>query len=138
VESRLNELLMHAVGKRALVRPGSAVYLDNMSLPQPDLSLVERRDDYYVEQHPTPAETFLAIEISDSRLSFDLGRKRALYARHGVHELWVIDVRRYRIHRFRRPSGEDYLDASVLEAPRTMSIEKLPDVTIDTSMLFGS
>jgi hypothetical protein len=37
---------------------------------------------------------------------------------------------------FRRPSGDEYLEASVLEAPRTMSIEKLPGVTIDTTSLF--
>lgn len=138
IDSRLNEILMRAVGQRALVRPGCAIHLDNMSEPQPDLSLVVRREDYYVERHPTAAETFLAIEVSDTRLSFDLGRKRALYARRGVTELWVIDVNRKRLHCFRRPSGDEYLDTSVLEAPRTMSIEKLPGITIDISSLFGS
>jgi Uma2 family endonuclease len=138
MDSRLLELLVHAVGQRAIVRPGSAIHLDNMSEPQPDVSLVLRREGFYGERHPTPAETLLAIEVSETRLSFDLGRKRALYARHGVTELWVIDLQRRRLHRFRRPSGEEYLDSSVLEAPRTLSIEKLPDVTLDTSSLFGS
>jgi Uma2 family endonuclease len=138
MDTRLLELLIHAVGQRALVRPGSAIHLDDMSLPQPDVSLVLRREDYYAERHPTGAETFLAIEVSDTRLSFDLGRKRALYARRGVTELWVIDVKRARLHRFRNPSGDEYLQTEVLEAPRTMSIEKLPDVTLDTSSLFGS
>jgi Uma2 family endonuclease len=138
MDSRLNEILMQAVGQRAIVRPGGAIHLDNMSEPQPDFSLVVRRKDFYVEHHPTAAETFLAIEVSDTRLSFDLGRKRALYARRGVTELWVIDLNRARLHRFRRPSGDEYLDVSVLEAPRTMSIEKLPGITLDTSSLFGS
>jgi Uma2 family endonuclease len=138
MDSRLNELLILAVGRRALVRAGGGIHLDNMSLPAPDFSLVVRREDYYVERHPTAAETFLAIEVSDTRLSFDLGRKRALYARRGVTELWVIDLKRARLHCFRRPSGDEYLEACVLEAPRTMSIEKLPGVTIDTSSLFGA
>jgi Uma2 family endonuclease len=138
MDSRLLELLMQAVWPRAIVRSGSAIHLDNMSEPQPDVALVLRREDFYVERHPTPAETILAIEVSDSRLNFDLGRKRALYARHGIAELWVIDLKRSRLHRFRRPSGDEYLEASVLDAPRTMSIEKLPDVTLDTSSLFGS
>src|SRR5262245_18101475 len=51
MESRLIEMLIHAVGRRAIVRPGSAITLDNMSLPQPDLSLVPRREDFYVEHH---------------------------------------------------------------------------------------
>lgn len=138
MDMRLVELLVQAVGRRALVRPGGGIHLDSMSLPAPDFSLVVRREDYYVERHPTAAETFLVIEVSDTRLSFDLGRKRALYARRGVTELWVVDVKRARLHRFRQPSGDEYLDAAVLEAPRTMSIEKLPDVTLDTSSLFGA
>src|SRR5262245_16610071 len=73
MDSRVVELLIRAVGQRALVRPGGGVHLGNMSLPQPDFSLVARRADYYVERHPTSAETFLAIEVSDTRLSFDLG-----------------------------------------------------------------
>lgn len=137
METRLNELLIHSVGRRAIVRCGLPLCLDNMSEPQPDFTLVFRRDDFYKERHPTPADVFLAIEVSDTRLSFDLGRKRALYARLGVSELWVIDLKRARLHRFRQPCGDEYLDTTVLEAPRTMSIEKLPGITVETSSLFG-
>jgi Uma2 family endonuclease len=137
MDMRLNVLLMRAVGDRAMVRPGGGVRLDDMSLAGPDFALVVPRDDFYEYHHPTPEETLLAIEVSDTRLRFDLGRKRALYARRGVTELWVIDVKRGRLHRFRQPSGDEYLEIEVLEAPRTMSIEKLPGITLDTSSLFG-
>ena len=136
MHSRLLEVLMQAVGQRAIVRPASALHLDDMSAPQPDIALVLRREDFYAERHPTAAEMLLVIEVSESRLSFDLGRKRALYARHGIPELWVIDLARSRLHRFRRPSGDEYLETLVLDAPRTMSIEKLPGVALDTVSLF--
>jgi Uma2 family endonuclease len=136
MDMRLNALLVHAVGDRASVRVASPVRLDNMSEPQPDFALVSTREDYYSERHPTSAETLLAIEVSVSRLSFDLGRKRAMYARLGVYELWVIDLSRSRLHQFRRPSGGEYLEVSVLEAPQTMSIEKLPGLTLDLSTVF--
>ena len=137
MDMRLTALLIRALGDRAMVRPGGGVRLDDMSLVGPDFALVVPREDFYEYHHPTPEETFLAIEVSDSRLSFDLGRKRALYARCGVTELWVIDLKRGRLHRFRQPSGDEYLEIEVLEAPRTMSIEKLPGITLDTSSLFG-
>src|SRR3569833_2896800 len=83
MDMRVNALLMRAVGDQAMVRPGGGVRLDDMSLVGPDFALVVPREDFYEYHHPTPEETFLAIEVSDSRLSFDLGRKRALYARRG-------------------------------------------------------
>ncbi len=47
------------------------------------------------------AETaLLAVEIADSSLAYDLGRKANVYARFGVRELWVIDAVRLtvRVH----------------------------------------
>jgi Uma2 family endonuclease len=69
-------------------------------------------------------------------LSFDLGRKMQLYARHGIPELWVIDLKRSRLHVFRQPSEGKYLDVSVLEAPSSMSVEKLPGLTLDLSSIY--
>jgi Uma2 family endonuclease len=136
MDSRLNALLVQAFGQRAIVRVGLPIRLGNMSEPQPDFSVVLPRPDFYYERHPTAADTLVAIEVSVTRLSFDLGRKRALYARHGIPELWVIDLKRSRLNLFRRPSGDEYLETSVLDAPRTMSIERLPDASLDLSSLW--
>ena len=137
MDMRVNALLVRGVGDRAMVRANLGIRLSDMTVLQPDFALVLPREDYYAEHHPSASEILLAIEVSDTRLSFDLGRKRAVYARRGVTELWVIDVKRGRLHRFRQPSGDEYLEIEVLEAPRTMSIEKLPGITFDTSSLFG-
>src|SRR5688572_23531017 len=81
--SRLNALLHSAVGERAIVRCRGPVQLGAVSLPQPDFALLTRRHDFYELQHPTGAHTLLVIEVSDSTLGNDLGRKAALYAKHG-------------------------------------------------------
>lgn len=54
------------------------------------------------------AETVrLAVEIADSSLRFDLGRKADLYARFGIGELWVVNAvtREARLHSDPRPDG---------------------------------
>jgi Uma2 family endonuclease len=43
----------------------------------------------------------LAIEISDTTLSDDLGEKRILYEDLGVSEYWVVDVKKARITAFK-------------------------------------
>jgi Uma2 family endonuclease len=49
----------------------------------------------------------LVVEIADTSLGYDLGRKAGLYASFGIAELWVIDAVRLqtRIHRDPTPTG---------------------------------
>jgi Uma2 family endonuclease len=49
----------------------------------------------------------LVVEIADSSLGYDLGRKAGLYASFGIAELWVIDAVRLitRVHRDSTPEG---------------------------------
>jgi Uma2 family endonuclease len=59
----------------------------------------------------TAATALLVVEIADSSLSYDLGRKAALYASFGVRELWVIDAVRLTTRVFREPAADGYRDA---------------------------
>lgn len=47
------------------------------------------------------ADVLLVVQVSRSRLAFDLHAKAAMYARHGVLEYWVVDAdqRRTLVHR---------------------------------------
>jgi Uma2 family endonuclease len=53
----------------------------------------------------------LVVEISDSSLRFDTGRKAALYASFGIRELWVIDAVRLTTGVFREPAADGYRNA---------------------------
>jgi Uma2 family endonuclease len=50
----------------------------------------------------------LVVEIGDSSLRYDIGRKAALYASFGVRELWVIDAVRLTTRVFREPAADGY------------------------------
>lgn len=128
---RLNHLLTSAVGKRAIVRVQSVVRLSRFTEPQPDFVLLRPREDFYGSRHPAAEDTFLIIEISESSLRYDLEIKVALYARHGVPEVWIVDVKGKRLRRYRRPEGGAYLDSDVLEHACTIEPELLPGAGID-------
>ena len=51
------------------------------------------------------------VEIADSSLRYDLGRKAALYASFGIRELWVIDAVRLTTRIFRVPATDGYREA---------------------------
>ncbi len=52
--------------------------------------------------------TLLAIELSDSSLRYDTGRKVEIYAKYGVRELWVINARTLETRMYREPEGDAY------------------------------
>ncbi len=58
----------------------------------------------------------LVVEVADSSLRYDTGRKAALYASFGVRELWVIDAVAMSVHVFRDPSADGYRTTSTVAA----------------------
>ena len=68
----------------------------------------------------SPETALLAIEVSDTSLAYDLGRKARVYADHGVRELWVVNVRTLDTIVHREPSSAGY--ASVVTVPHGTSV----------------
>jgi Uma2 family endonuclease len=134
--SQLRELLHLSVARRATISCQRCMQLGDLSEPQPDLALHVRREDFYEERHPTASDTLLAIEVSDTTLRYDLQTKMALYARHGIPELWVVDVEGKRLHVFRNPAGATYSEIIASDEPGLMPISALPGTTVDLSSLF--
>ncbi len=59
---------------------------------EPDIALLARRADFYRSRKPTPADTFVVIEVADSSLEFDRTVKYSLYAGSGVPECWIVNL----------------------------------------------
>jgi Uma2 family endonuclease len=135
---RLENLLRPNLGELARIRVQHPVHLDNYSEPQPDLAVVLPRKDFYHSNHPTLAEIYLIVEVSQSSLRVDFELKVPLYARHLVPEVWVVDLERNRIHFFRSPRDGAYTDISFTDEPASVALTALPGVTVDLPELFGS
>lgn len=56
---------------------------------------------------PAPVLTLLfgpRVEVSDTTIGLDRGRKRSLYARAGIPEYWVVNLRRRQFEIYRDPA----------------------------------
>jgi Uma2 family endonuclease len=96
------------------VRAQKPLALGAYSEPEPDVAVVPGRPGDYVRSHPGTA--VLIVEVSDSSLAIDRGRKCALYARNGIPEYWVLNLPDHRLEVHRQPDGEAYATRLVLDA----------------------
>jgi Uma2 family endonuclease len=138
VVSRLNRLLVRAVGDAALVWTQLPVVLDNYSEPQADIALLNNSADAPPERLPTVDDALLVVEVSDTTLSYDRGRKLALYARHGIREVWIVDVRARAVEVHREPQNGVYDVHLRAGASETLSPAALPAVEVTVASLFAS
>ena len=122
------KLLVQSVGDRALVAVGNPVVLDRNSEPQPDFSLI--RPEAYGGGNPAPRDVLLVIELSDSSLQFDRIIKLALYARHGIREVWIVDLASRTIEVCRDARDGRYTRIERLGADAELEPEALPGVKL--------
>ncbi len=127
----LNQLLVRAVGDRAIVRCQLPIQLDEWSEPAPDFSLVKPRADFYSTRQPDAADALLIVEVSHTTLRYDRKIKVPLYARHLVPEVWIVDIGGAQIHFFRSPVDGEYTDVSATRQPPATPLSALPGVTVD-------
>ena len=101
--------------------------LSDYSAPSPDLQIYSsalREEDVHGEQ------VLLAIEQADTSLKKDLRLKADLYARHGVRDYWVIDLKARRMHVHRTPGPDGYADVAIADAAATVEALLIPGLVL--------
>ncbi|MHB8577665.1 MAG: Uma2 family endonuclease [Dehalococcoidia bacterium] len=122
---------------RAVVSIQNPVRLSSHSELVPDLALLRPRADFYGESHPGPADVLLIIEVSDSTLSYDRGRKLAAYAAAGIPEVWIEDVKGKRIVICRAPVDGEYAHMEIIGQDGSISPLAFPDLVLKVTDLLG-
>ncbi|MBI3538077.1 MAG: Uma2 family endonuclease [Chloroflexi bacterium] len=111
VVARLTHLFTEKIGKRAIVWVQNPIHLGKRSEPQPDLSILHPRADFYAEYHPEPKDIFVVIEVSESSAEFDRTTKAALYARSGIVQYMLVDLEDNSVSVQRNPTASGYADS---------------------------
>jgi len=75
------------------------------SRPEPDLSVARGPRSQYRNQHPSPAELALVVEVADSSLACDRTDKGRIYARESIPVYWIVNVVDRQIEVYTDPTG---------------------------------
>lgn len=134
---RSTHLFVPAVGGRAIVRVQGNIRLSQWNAPMPDLILLKPHPRFYAGLGAGPADVLLVIEVSDTTLAYDRGRRARLYSDHGVPEYWIYDVNAVAIIVHREPSPDGYQQVFTVMGDIPLSPLAFPDLVFTPNQLLG-
>jgi len=127
---RLSAAFFNAVGERADVSVQLTFVAGRWSVPEPDVAILPGTlEDYDTVQ---PSEALLAVEASDRSLPQDRITKTAIYARAGIHEYWIVNLRQdiVEVHRRVDQRARRYRVRTIARRGDVLTPVALPDVRI--------
>ena len=110
---KLARLLNEQLSKALIVRSQNPFIANNLSEPEPDIALVNYRDDFYENELPQGTDIHLIIEVADTTFTYDTKVKLPLYAESGIPEYWVIDLNKKQVHVYWDALGNSYQKSKV-------------------------
>lgn len=117
---RCTRLFTRLVGDDAIVRVQNPIQLDDYSEPEPDISLLRPRADFYATAHPMPSDVLLVVEVADTSIGYDREIKLPLYGSMGILEVWIVDLGRRCIDTYHGPIAGGYDEHRRYQAHETL------------------
>lgn len=133
--NRTADLLKSVFTQGWFVQTQAPVQLGKRSEPEPDIAVIKGKMEDYPTDHPPSAD--LIVEVSDKTLNYDRTRKASLYAKAGIQDYWVLNLKKHQLEIFRRPipdsdarHGFSYADQHIAVEGESVSPLIKPDAVI--------
>jgi Uma2 family endonuclease len=134
---RCNYTFAHKLGTKVIIRIQNPLALDNTSEPEPDVMVLNYKNDFYRSGHPQPTDVLLLIEVADSTIDSDRQLKIPVYAEDGITEVWLIDINSDCIEVYRYPTERGYQDIQKFYRGQNLSVLAFPDISIAVDEILG-
>jgi hypothetical protein len=87
----------------------------------------------YKEDGLLPLEGLaLVVEVANTTLRTDLGRKLRIYAEAGVPEYWAVDLRNDKLHQMWSPEGKAYREKREVALGDAVQAETIAGLRVET------
>ena len=110
---KINAILNKILPNSAIIGIQDPVKLNDISEPEPDVSILHFEENYYANAHPTPKDVILLIEVADTTIDYDRAIKAPLYAEALITEYWLVDLNTKQITLYQNPKGGLYRKSSI-------------------------
>jgi Uma2 family endonuclease len=132
VKAELNRHLQETAQRGLWVVPETTLWLDDTTFVEPDFCIWPRA---IAPGDQRSHDVLLAIEIADTSLSYDLGRKIGTYAANGIPEVWVINALTLVTRVHKQLGAEGYRSVAEFGPGETIASARVPSVSMCLSSL---
>lgn len=122
---------------KAIVRTQNPIVLDDFSEPEPDVSVLRFREDYYRDAHPRPEDVLLVLEVAETTVPFDRKIKLPLYARVAIPEYLIFNLPEKVVEYYSQPEMGSYQNTQLLERGDMFESAAVPGLTLDIGTILG-
>ena len=85
------------------------VRIPNFDEPEPDFAVLRGSDDDYNGRIPEHSDVALVVEVAESTLERDRGRKQMTYANGGIAVYWIVNLIDSQVEVYSDPAADGYL-----------------------------
>lgn len=135
--NRLTRILSRKCNDNVLVSIQNAVVISGISEPEPDVTLLKFREDFYASSKAEAKDVLLLIEVSDTTIKYDRTVKLGIYAQAQVAEVWLVNLPRQILEAHLQPENGKYRVVEKYEKSQTVVPTLLPDVKLKVSDIIG-
>ena len=123
VVSLLGELDAELAQRGCHMRTQNPLSLPPHDEPEPDGAILRGRPRAYTDRVPGAADAGSVIEVADSSLAYDRKTKLALYARAGIAQYVIVNLKGRCIEIYEQPGDEgSYQQVTVRRAGETVAL----------------
>lgn len=122
---------------QCLVQVQNPIQLGEFNEPEPDISLIKPRNDFYKNKTANQNDVLLLIEVSDSTYAFDRKTKLPLYAKFKIPEVWLLDIASRTVEMYAKPDGDSYTNMRQFQGDEIIGFQYLPDFHTTPKAIFG-
>jgi len=131
VHWRIVDYLTRLLNDRAMVVGQSSIALGDQNHPQPDVIVLPRTPDAFMDRDPEPSEIYAVIEVANSSLRKDTGIKRDMYGRFQIPDYVVVDLNSRSLLCYRATARGEYGPPERLGSGAMFRLAAFPDVELD-------
>ena len=132
VKITLNRFFQRAAPDHLEIAQETALRLDKDTFVEPDFCVFPRGLDL---KALNGGAVLLAVEVADSSLPYDTGRKSRIYAAYGVREAWVINANTLVTRVFRQVTSRGYKSGRNKAYGRRLLPEHAPELAVSLAEL---
>ena len=116
-------------------RKEEPVRIPDYDEPEPDVAIMRGADADYEHELPTAADVALVVEVSESSLFQDRGKKSSAYAHGEIPVYWIVNLVNRQVEVYSRPAKTGYKSRKDYgpgqQVPVTIGGQKLPPIAVD-------